>query len=92
MFGFEWTFRAGDILTFVGGVGVVVAFLYKRGGLEMSMKLTIDALTKEIAEMKAEFKAFSTELKKVAVQEVQISMLLKWYDELRRGKGIIHEE
>lgn len=84
---FEWTFRAGDILTFFGGLAVAAAFLYRRGGQEVSVQLTLEALTKELTEMKTEFKEFSATLAKVAIQEMQIGLLMKWYDELRRGKG-----
>jgi hypothetical protein len=30
-------------------------------------------------------------LKKVAIQEMQIGLLLKWYDELRHGDGYIQK-
>lgn len=86
---FEWTFRAGDILTFIGGVGVAAAFLYRRGGQDVRMQITLKALTDQLAEMKSEFRSFGETLKKVAVQEMQIGLLMKWYDELRRGKGRI---
>lgn len=91
MFAFEWTFRAGDVLTFAGGVFVAAAFLYRRGGEDTRLKITMDAFTKELNEMKTEFKSFGDTLKKVAIQEMQIGLLMKWYDELRRGKGIIND-
>jgi len=91
MFAFEWTFRAGDILTFAGGLGVAAAFLYRRGGDDVTVKLTLKAMTEELTEMKTEFKSFGDTLKKVAIQEMQIGLLMKWYDELRRGKGIIND-
>jgi len=53
------------------------------------MSLTLKALTKELTEMKTEFKAFSQTLEKVAVQEMQIGLLMKWYDELRHGDGFV---
>lgn len=88
---FEWTFRAGDILTFVGGLGVAAAFLYRRGGEDVRINLTLKAMSDELAEMKTEFKSFGLTLAKVATQEMQIGLLMKWYDELRRGKGIIND-
>lgn len=90
--GFEWTIRAGDLLTFIGGCGVAAAFLYRRGGDDATIKMTLKMMTDDLAEMKTEFKAFGETLKKVALQEMQIGLLMKWYDELRRGKGIVHEE
>lgn len=86
---FEWAFKAGDLMTLGSALVVAAAFLYRRGGQEAGMSLTLEALTKELTEMKTEFKAFSQTLGKVAVQEVQIGLLMKWYDELRRGQGFI---
>jgi hypothetical protein len=89
---FEWTFRAGDVLTLIGGCAVAAAFLYRRGGSDVAVRLTLDAMTAELAEMKTEFKSFGITLSKVAIQEMQIGLLMKWYDELRRGKGQIVDD
>lgn len=89
---FEWTFRAGDLLTFVGGIAVAAAFLYRRGGEEVRVQLTLTALTNELTEMKTEFKAFGQTLATVAAQEVKIGLLMKWYDELRNGIGIVEKD
>jgi hypothetical protein len=86
---FEWTLRAGDILTLVGGLSVAAAFLYRRGGQETGIQITLKTLTEELAEMKTEFKAFGETLTQVATQEVKINLLMKWYDELRRGVGFV---
>jgi hypothetical protein len=91
-FGFEWTVRAGDILTFIGGIFVAGSLLYKRGGQDATLKVTMKAFTDELAEMKSEFKSFGETLKKVAIQEMQIGLLMKWYDELRNGKGIVKDD
>lgn len=91
MFNFEWTFRAGDVLTFVGGVGVAAAFLYRRGGDDASLKSAMARCLDEISEMKKELQEFSKAMTKLAVQETKIDLLMKWYDELRRGKGIIND-
>lgn len=89
---FEWTFRAGDFMTLIGGLAVAAAFLYRRGGDDVTVRMTLTAMTAELTEMKTEFKSFSATLAKVAIQEVQIALLMKWYDELRRGIGIVKEE
>jgi len=86
---FEWTIKAGDILTMLGAFVVAAGILYRRGGQEAGVRLTLEALTRELTEMKTEFKSFGEILKKVAIQEMQIGLLMKWYDELRRGKGRI---
>jgi hypothetical protein len=91
MFAFEWTFRAGDILTFIGGLGVAAAFLYRRGGDDASLKAAMARCLEEISEMKSELAEFGKAMTKLAVQETKIDLLMKWYDELRRGKGIIND-
>ena len=87
--GFEWTVKLGDVLTILGALGVIAAFLHKRGGQETGAQLTLEAMSRELTEMKTEFKEFSETLKQVAVQEVKIGLLMKWYDELRHGEGFV---
>lgn len=84
---FEWTFRAGDLLTFIGGLAVAAAFLYRRGGTDVELKLAVAACLKEISEIKSELSEFGKAMTRLAVQETKINLLMKWYDELRRGKG-----
>lgn len=84
---FEWTFRAGDILTFIGGCAAAAAFLYRRGGSDVELKLAVAACLKEISEIKVELSEFGKAMTRLAVQETKINLLMKWYDELRRGKG-----
>jgi hypothetical protein len=49
---FEWTIRAGDILTIIGAFSIAAAFLYRRGAKDISMEITLKALTDQLAEMK----------------------------------------
>lgn len=86
---FEWTVKLGDILTVVGAIGVAAAFLYNRGGKETSAQMTLNNLAKEFSEMKTEVKSLSETLQKVAIQEMKIDLLMKWYDELRHGEGFV---
>lgn len=86
---FEWTFRAGDVLGLIGGLSVAAAFLYRRGGDDISVKMTLNAMAEQLAEMKTELSEFGRAMSKLAVQETKIDLLMKWYDELRNGKGII---
>lgn len=88
-FSFEWTVKFGDVLTLIGALAVAASFLYKRGGQEAGVALTLEALAKEFTEMKTEFKGFAETLQTVAVQEVKIGLLMKWYDELRHGQGFV---
>ena len=88
-FTFEWTFRAGDILTFIGGIAVAAAFLYRRGSNDAELKAAVSACLREISEMKSELSEFGRAMTRMAVQETKIDLLMKWYDELRNGKGIV---
>lgn len=86
---FEWTFKLGDVFTLFGALVVAAAFLYRKGGEGASVNITLTALAKEFTEMKTEFKGFAETLQTVAVQEVKIGLLMKWYDELRHGQGFV---
>ncbi|HEV2160253.1 hypothetical protein [Bradyrhizobium sp.] len=88
---FEWTVKLGDIFWLVGALSMAGAFLYRRGGKEAGDSMTLQTLSREFGEMKAEFKTFSDTLQKIAVQETKIELLMKWYDELRHGTGFIQE-
>lgn len=76
-------------MTLVGGVCVAAAFLYRRGGDDIAVKITLQTLAAQMSEMKTELSEFGKALSKLAVQETKIDLLMKWYDELRNGKGII---
>lgn len=91
MFNFEWTIRAGDVGTMITFLGASASFLYRRGGSDIAIKMTLKALTDQLSEMKTEFKSFGETIKEVSVQKTQIALLMKWYDELRRGVGKIEE-
>lgn len=83
----EWTFRVGDLFALVGGLAAAAAFLYRRGGSDLELKLAVSACLKEISEIKTELSEFGKAMTRLAVQETKINLLMKWYDELRRGKG-----
>lgn len=89
---FEWTFRAGDIASLIGGLSVAAAFLYRRGGSDVELKLAVAACLKEMSEIKSELAEFGKAMTKLAVQETKIDLLMKWYDELRRGRGWVQGE
>lgn len=86
---FDWSFRAGDIVTAVSALTVAFSFLYKRGGSDAAIDIAVKQLTDNFDEMKTEMKTFSTALRDIAVQRSEINLLMKWYDEIRRGIGKI---
>ena len=86
---FEWTVKLGDILTMGGAVIVAFGIFYRRGGLDSDMKGAVKMLAEDFGEMKEEMKAFSKAISDLAVQRAEINLLMKWYDELRRGVGKI---
>src|ERR1700731_4527078 len=89
---FEWTFRAGDIASLVGGIAVAAAFLYRRGGSDADLQSAVSACLKEMSAIKSELAEFGKAMTKLAVQETKIDLLMKWYDELRRGEGYVKGE
>jgi len=100
-FDFEWTFRAGDLLTFAGGVFVAGSILYKRGGRDAIMAETLRTLTLEVTDSKRETKesisSLQAEIKKIgdvlinqADQNRRIIHLEEDVRELRHGDGFIH--
>lgn len=89
---FEWTIRAGDILTFIGGLGVAAAFLYRRGGEDVTMKLTLKTMTGELTEIQTEIKKIGTVLINQADQNRRIIHLEEDVRELRHGRGFIRGE
>ena len=88
-FSFEWTFRAGDVLTMVGGIFVAGALLFRTGGNLGRLETAMARCLEEISQMKGELSEFSKAMTKLAVQESKIDLLMKWYDELRNSKDIV---
>jgi hypothetical protein len=98
---FEWTVRAGDLLTFIGGLAVAASFLYRRGGSDAVLVTNLQSLTTEVADAKRETKesitAIQVEIKKIgevlinqADQNRRIIHLEEDVRELRHGRGFIH--
>lgn len=91
MVDFDWTIRAGDVLTMGGALVVAVGIIYRRGGADAGMAIVVKELAKDFSEMKDEMKTFSKAVSDLAVQRTEINMLMKWYDELRRGIGVVKD-
>jgi hypothetical protein len=96
---FEWSFRGGDILTLAGGLFVAFAFIYGRGSVDTTVKITLDAMTDQLKEMKAEMSEFRKAMTKLAVQDerlnaisTRLNTLDTRYDEIRRGEGLITKQ
>jgi hypothetical protein len=87
---FEWTIRFGDILTLCGGAFVAVTLIFGRGRNTGNLEAAMARCLEEISEMKGELSEFGKAMTKLAVQETKIDLLMKWYDELRNGKGIVN--
>ena len=97
---FEWTFRGGDFLTFVGGVFVAGSILYKRGVRESSMHIALKSLIEQVTISKSETKEsisdLQNEIKKIgevlitqADQNRRILHLEEDVRELRHGDGYV---
>lgn len=89
---FEWTVRAGDIAQLVGGLCLAGAFLFRQGARAGKLEEAMVRCLEEISSIKKELSEFGKAMTKLAVQETKINLLMKWYDELRNGKGIITKE
>lgn len=97
---FEWTIRAGDVLTFIGGLTVAASFLYRRGGADATLGMSLRTLTAEVADSKRETKesiaSIQTEIKKIgevlinqADQNRRIIHLEDDVREIRHGRGFV---
>ena len=89
MIDFDWSMKFGDVLTLAGAVFVGGSFLYRRGGVDVKTSMILKALTDDMGELKADMKIFASSIAELAAQKIQINLLMKWYDELRRGVGKI---
>jgi hypothetical protein len=75
-----------QILAILGGGGVVA---YRIGRSTERVELISSQAVSSIAELKVEVSALKTLMTEVALQKAAIDRLEKWYDELRRGEGLI---
>lgn len=86
---FEWTFRAGDVLTLIGGISFAAAFLYRRGGDETTLKLTMKDLMSQFAGMQTEIKKLADVITRMAVTDVRLTNIEQDVRELRHGRGFV---
>lgn len=96
MISWDWTIRAGDVLTMCGALIVAAGIIYNRGRAESRLEGAVlksteelSGLKGEVSDLRGEMKQFGTIMAKMAVQETKIDLLMKWYDELRRGIGLV---
>lgn len=85
----------GKLIGLVGGAALLFARLGRMAGRFEQIGVQQAA---EIENMGREIKEIGLVVVQVAVQKAEmaamagnIAMLMKWYDELRHGKGIIHD-
>lgn len=95
---FEWSVRAGDVLTLIGGISIAAAFVYNRGGGDATVALTLKAMSDQLEEMKREFVEFRKAMTRLAVQDERLNGISQRlntmdtrYDELRHGRGWVQE-
>ncbi len=89
MLSFEWTVKLGDVLTLGGALFVAAAFLYRRGGQEVGMKISLDAFAEQMKEMQTEIKELGKVLINQADQNRRIIHLEEDLRLLRTGRGWI---
>lgn len=86
---FTWDLRIGDVVIFVGALATAGSFLFRSGGSLVKLQEALTHALEQIAELKEDVAKMGVVLIELAVQKEQIGMLMKWYDELRRGTGYI---
>jgi hypothetical protein len=82
----------------IGGGSALAAIILKMGRMAGTFEQISQQQTEEIGEIKVEVKRLSEVVTLVAVQKAelaglreQMALLMKWYDDLRRGNGFIHK-
>lgn len=89
---FEWTMKFGDVLTLIGALVVAGSFLYRRGGTETGVQVTLQQLALDFANMQIEIKKISDVLINQADQNRRIIHLEEDLRELRHGRGWVQGE
>jgi hypothetical protein len=85
----DWSIRIGDLLTVGGAFMVALGLLYNRGKSDSLDTIHLEKTLEDLKDIKGEVKQQGETIAKIAIQEVQIRLLMKWYDELRRGIGYV---
>jgi hypothetical protein len=86
---FEWTVKFGDVLTLLGAIAVAASFLYRRGGQETGVQMTLQQLAMEFTNMQVEIKKISDVLINQADQNRRIIHLEEDVRDLRHGRGFV---
>ena len=90
----DWTVRFGDVLVVITILGTLGIFAFRSGGFTQS----IEAMKKDLAELKVSQLAQTKVLTELAVYQNQLMMLEKRMDylqtqieDMRHGRGFILE-
>lgn len=84
---FNWTLTVGDLITLSSALIIAGSFLFRSGVTLTRLQNAVTSALAEISELKGDIKQMGQILTELAVQKEQINMIMKWYDELRRGRG-----
>lgn len=93
---FEPIISLGSIITTLGFIVTIVAFIWSMKGDARVLNVRLDNINKQMEEFRVDMKDMTKALADVAIQKKeietlnnQITILTKWYDDLRRGEGWI---
>lgn len=86
------------LIELIGGGSAIAAILLRMGKMAGTFEEVSKQQTREIAEIDVKLQRLAEVITLVAVQKSEItglreqmSLLMNWYDDLRRGKGFIEK-
>jgi TolA-binding protein len=83
-------FRVGDLFVLATIIGAFMKTDRENQKRETSREMRISQLGDELHELKDDVKEFRKALTDISNQKVQIDFLIKAYDDLRHGRGIVN--
>ena len=82
-------FRFGDLMVIATIIGAFVKADRDHQKRETLRDFRLSTLTDDVTELKTDMKDFQAALRDISNQKVQIDFLIKSYDDLRHGRGLV---
>lgn len=81
--------KPGDILTMLTMIGTGIAVMRRNDRSHVERNFKLDRCILDIENIHKKVEIMNTTVNEVSKQKMQIDLLMKWYDELRHGVGIV---